>query len=489
MLAVALVAGVPLVTGSRRSPEPSATRSSGFALLRCSIASARGRGRLACVAVRPAACAAPCCERSRSATSGPSRRSSSSWTSPGSMPPRPDPRPRRASPALGMSCTLRTSVADVPSGLTGFTDRVLPYLFPTGDDRAFAQTLERSVRAEAPPPQQANLVATTFEALPALGRDGFFSPGAKFRTRVLVTDGEARTGGEEGEVGDGGLDGGRCRPAPSPAPESSAASSTRPSADGVVPPHGLPRRRGPRRQRIRSHLPCRSGAARLSTVGQAFSAEGGEARRRRGEQRLTDDELDAASRALENAAERGSVDTVAQLDTRRAVAPYVAAAGRPALALLVAFPASLGEDHAAAERGAGFFRCAIVDAAEARARDHRRGCIAPPTAWRPSRASHSRPRRRRRRPGLAGVRAARRQQPLLAADERHAGQRRSARTRLHDRLPPGRSAIPGEVQQSYPLAIGGTLFVTTNDANVFAIDGASGRILWQRSRRTAPSSG
>jgi alcohol dehydrogenase (cytochrome c) len=35
-------------------------------------------------------------------------------------------------------------------------------------------------------------------------------------------------------------------------------------------------------------------------------------------------------------------------------------------------------------------------------------------------------------------------------------------------------------QQSYPLAIDGTLFVTTNDANVFAIDGATGRILWQR---------
>ena len=35
-------------------------------------------------------------------------------------------------------------------------------------------------------------------------------------------------------------------------------------------------------------------------------------------------------------------------------------------------------------------------------------------------------------------------------------------------------------QQSYPLAIGGTLFVTTNDANVFAIDGPTGRTIWQR---------
>lgn len=35
-------------------------------------------------------------------------------------------------------------------------------------------------------------------------------------------------------------------------------------------------------------------------------------------------------------------------------------------------------------------------------------------------------------------------------------------------------------EQSFPLAIGGILYVTTNDANVFAVDGASGKILWQR---------
>ena len=40
-------------------------------------------------------------------------------------------------------------------------------------------------------------------------------------------------------------------------------------------------------------------------------------------------------------------------------------------------------------------------------------------------------------------------------------------------------------QQSYPLAIGGRLFVTTNDANVFALDGATGRILWQYKPRNS----
>ena len=34
-------------------------------------------------------------------------------------------------------------------------------------------------------------------------------------------------------------------------------------------------------------------------------------------------------------------------------------------------------------------------------------------------------------------------------------------------------------QQSYPLAIGGKLYVTTNDDNVFALDGATGKVIWQ----------
>lgn len=34
-------------------------------------------------------------------------------------------------------------------------------------------------------------------------------------------------------------------------------------------------------------------------------------------------------------------------------------------------------------------------------------------------------------------------------------------------------------QQSYPLAIDGRLYVTTNDDNVFALDGATGKVVWQ----------
>ena len=81
---------------------------------------------------------------------------------------------------------------DVPAGLSGLTDRVLPYAFPTLDGQAFSETLARSVQVESPPPQAVSDVATSFEPLSALSRDGFYRPGTEHRTCVLVTDGETR---------------------------------------------------------------------------------------------------------------------------------------------------------------------------------------------------------------------------------------------------------------------------------------------------------
>ena len=58
-------------------------------------------------------------------------------------------------------------------------------------------------------------------------------------------------------------------------------------------------------------------------------------------------------------------------------------------------------------------------------------------------------------------------------------QRLAAEARVHDRLPRRSTPASRRGQQSYPLAIGGKLYVTTNDDNVFAIDGATGKVLWQ----------
>jgi hypothetical protein len=87
---------------------------------------------------------------------------------------------------------LRAAVPDVPSGLAGLTDRVLPYVFPTASTVAFDETLRRSVLIESPTPQQVSTNATSFAALASLARDSFFDRSAQ-RTCVLVTDAETRS--------------------------------------------------------------------------------------------------------------------------------------------------------------------------------------------------------------------------------------------------------------------------------------------------------
>ena len=101
-------------------------------------------------------------------------------------------KPTRLERARSIVAQLRASVPDVPSGLSGLTDRVLPYAFPTLDEQTFSETLARSVQVESPPPQAVSDVATSFEPLSALTRDGFYRPGTEHRTCVLVTDGETR---------------------------------------------------------------------------------------------------------------------------------------------------------------------------------------------------------------------------------------------------------------------------------------------------------
>jgi hypothetical protein len=101
--------------------------------------------------------------------------------------------PTRLDRARRAVARLHAAAPDVPSGLAGLTDRVLPYLFPTAGSSAFDETLARSVRIESPPPQQVSTNATSFGALAALARDGFFDRTATRRTCVLVTDGETRS--------------------------------------------------------------------------------------------------------------------------------------------------------------------------------------------------------------------------------------------------------------------------------------------------------
>jgi len=100
--------------------------------------------------------------------------------------------PTRLDRARAVVRQLRAAVPDVPAGLSGLTDRALPYIFPTLDGGAFEDTLKRSVLVDAPQPQGFGGVATNFQPLGFLARNGFFSSRAKNRTCVVVTDGETR---------------------------------------------------------------------------------------------------------------------------------------------------------------------------------------------------------------------------------------------------------------------------------------------------------
>ena len=90
---------------------------------------------------------------------------------------------------------LRAAVGNVPSGVAGLTDRVLPYSFPSPDRASFAAVISHSVEIEAPPPRLGGgiaLVATSLEALTELDR-GFFSEGIGRRACVVLTDGESQS--------------------------------------------------------------------------------------------------------------------------------------------------------------------------------------------------------------------------------------------------------------------------------------------------------
>jgi hypothetical protein len=93
--------------------------------------------------------------------------------------------------AIADAIRLRSSVPSVPSGVATLTDRVLPNLLPVPDVAAFDATLRQTVQLNQPPPKEQSLRATNFSALAAIPGSGYFSPDARRRTIVLLTDGES----------------------------------------------------------------------------------------------------------------------------------------------------------------------------------------------------------------------------------------------------------------------------------------------------------
>jgi hypothetical protein len=100
--------------------------------------------------------------------------------------------PRRFDRAIDTAERLHQRLAHIPSGVATMTDRVVPSLFPTGNDEVFTATLEDALTIGQPPPRGYDDVGTLFESLDTLGSGTFYSPTAKHRVAIVLTDGESR---------------------------------------------------------------------------------------------------------------------------------------------------------------------------------------------------------------------------------------------------------------------------------------------------------
>ncbi|HWL33191.1 MAG TPA: vWA domain-containing protein [Gaiellaceae bacterium] len=99
--------------------------------------------------------------------------------------------PTRFDRARRIANEVRAAVPQVRAGVASLTDRTLPHLFPTVDGSTFRSTLARSIAIERPPPSSYARLATDLNALTAVGRQSYFSPGTAKRVLVVLTDGES----------------------------------------------------------------------------------------------------------------------------------------------------------------------------------------------------------------------------------------------------------------------------------------------------------
>jgi len=104
--------------------------------------------------------------------------------------PGAQPRYRRA---VAFARRLHLSLPRLAAGVASLDNRLLPYLFPTPDERAFDAVLSQAYGIQRPPPRfDLDHWVTTFGALGQAGTRAFFSPGVRKRVLVVLSDAETR---------------------------------------------------------------------------------------------------------------------------------------------------------------------------------------------------------------------------------------------------------------------------------------------------------
>jgi len=100
--------------------------------------------------------------------------------------------PTRMERAHTAAIAIRDRLAEIPAGVAQLTDWTVPHLFPTVDPATFRFVLERSVYVESLGAREESVLATDLNALSAFAGDSYFSPTARKRLLLVLTDGESR---------------------------------------------------------------------------------------------------------------------------------------------------------------------------------------------------------------------------------------------------------------------------------------------------------
>jgi von Willebrand factor type A domain len=101
--------------------------------------------------------------------------------------------PTRLERAKTAAIAIRRRLPGVEVGVGTFTDRVLPNLLPSPSEESFAATVRQAIAIEQPPPASSGVTASTLAALAQVPASGTFSPSARRRVLVVLTDGESRS--------------------------------------------------------------------------------------------------------------------------------------------------------------------------------------------------------------------------------------------------------------------------------------------------------
>ena len=88
---------------------------------------------------------------------------------------------------------VHAALADVPTGVATLTNRMMPLLFPTGDDRAVTAVIDHSVRLMQPRPERLTAARASSLATFGLAADrSYFNPGSRKRVLVVLSDLDTR---------------------------------------------------------------------------------------------------------------------------------------------------------------------------------------------------------------------------------------------------------------------------------------------------------